>query len=98
MTKVVRIVGYTWLALVALSIPISIAGTYMQTGSLNETWLFMAGMLSPFNHIFYGTIFVLGLPGILLVRAAERIERKRTRRTRAAASPVDPVAECGENP
>ena len=82
MAKILRMIGYGWVSLVALSIVISIIGTYFRTQSLYETWLLTTEMMSPFNLIFYGTIFVLALPGMLMLMVAGRLQRRKDRISR----------------
>ncbi len=66
-----KVLGYIWLGVTGLIIVVGIAGVWMREGFSG-----VQDLLSPFNMVNYIAMAITLIPGIVLLKLSESLQRK----------------------
>ncbi len=66
-----KVLGYIWLVVTGLIIVVGIAGVWMREGFSG-----VQDLLSPFNMVNYIAMAITLIPGIVLLKLSESLQRK----------------------
>ncbi len=66
-----KVLGYIWLVVTGLIIVVGIAGVWMKEGYSG-----VQDLLSPFNMVNYIAMAITLVPGIVLLKLSESLQRK----------------------